>query len=142
MPGLQTQPRELTDKELEAMVLCASAVMVGATYMIYDMAIAEAMEHSIKFPEQMSTDEIRRLYTKRQLELPRIDAQVSHSWVVWASSTWDNWWWMLGRYRALQQTYFYRFGRVPKWYLEVRRLAMSSPRPRTQGRTPFPEEAC
>lgn len=142
MPGLQTPARDLTDKELEFMTRCASAVIVGAAYLLYDMAIAEALEHSIRFPEQGDSNAIRRLYTRRQVELPRIDAPISHSWVVWTASTWDNWQWLLSKYISLQYRYVCKFGRDHAEYLEIRRLINQCPRPRAHGRTPFPEEAC
>lgn len=144
MPGLQTPARELSDNELIEMIRCTSAVLVGAAYYLYDLAIAETMEHDIRYPGAAGARGILTAAElhKNQLALPRIEAEISLSWVTWATSTRDNWDWVVEHYRALEQSYFYRCGQEPHEYLEMRRLWMHGPRPRPAGRTPFPEEAC
>lgn len=141
---LTARPRELSDDVLVETIKYASAVLVGAAYRLYDLAIAETMERAIQFPDHVSALTMPtavRLH-ESQLALPRIDTAISSDWVTWASSTRDNWTWMAEYYSCLRQSYFHRFGCEPHLHLEMRRLWMHGPRPRPPGRTPFPEEPC
>lgn len=148
MPGLQTPARELKDAELIELVRCASAVLIGATYHLYDLAIAEAIEHDIKgeshlyvHPSRFSGS-VTEAIQQQQAELQRIEVHVTVSWVEWAASTRDNWDWMMARYNTLRQSYLHRYRTEPHWHPEMRRLWLHGPRPRAAGRTPFPDEPC
>lgn len=122
------------------MVRCASALLVGITYHLYDQAIAFAMERGIV--GHVTPNDSAAWFHAKQKELPRIEAPISASWLEWGTATRDNWSWLWARYDALRQSYEYRFHRMPPWQLEVRRLWMVGPRPRGPGYTPFPEEPC
>lgn len=145
MPGLQTPPGELSDDELVVVIHTISALLVGAAYCLYDQAIAEAMEKTIIASGRRRFEDASfhaRHFHEKQKELPRINVPINGVWVEWATSTRANWEWLRERYIMLLQLHMRRFGRAPMWYLEIRRLWLTGPRPRAAGLTPFPEESC
>lgn len=143
MSGLRTRARELNEQELVDMIHKTMAILFGAAYLLFDQAIALAVHETIlrKSHEQLPGCSPAELH-QRQLELPRIMAEVSQAWVSWAIETNGNWLWILQRCADLQQSYERRFGIEAPLTAEFRMLYRRSPRPRGPGRTPFPKEPC
>lgn len=147
MPGIRTPPKQLTEAEFNEVLAQVAAILVGAAYILLDLAIALAMSSSITGQASdrklvnVEGEALHRL-TAEQRNLPRIEAAIGANWVQWAAATHDNWTWMMARFDKLAQAYTGRFNRQPPWASEVRHLWMFGPRPRAPGLTTFPEELC
>jgi hypothetical protein len=144
VPGLRTRARDLSEQELVDMIHRAVAILCGAAYNMFDLAIAMAVHAEItgqrNQPRTAPTSPAE--LHQRQLELPRVTAEISQVWVEWAAETEGNWHWILLRCVNLQQSYERRFGAEVPFMAEFRELYRRSPRPRRPGRTPFPKEPC
>lgn len=152
MSGLHTDTSELTEDGFHVVLSQLAAANVGAAYVLFDMAIALVMDSRMTDIRVVGRPPVPRLVNiennqlehlvKAQRALPKVGVAVSADWVQWASSTNDNWRWLMARYEKVARKYALRFNREPPWSKEMRNLWMYGPRPRSAGLTPFPSEPC
>lgn len=144
MPRLQTPPSELKPEELQKMLDTIAALLTAAAYRMYDQAIAETVEGSIRNANPQENNFGRELehLQWRQKCFGTSEMPLNRSWVEWATETNDNWQWLRMRYGSLRDLYWHHFKQEPASHSDVWRLVMDGPRPRPPGRTAFPEEPC